>query len=599
MSSLSQAANPGTAQAAGGEPAQKQPRSPEQNASRRAADRGARETVTTAGRELAQAFWTFRKEFLWVGFYSFIANLLMLTPTLYMMQIFDRIFLSRSEWSLISLTAIATVFLAAMAFAEWVRGRLLVRAGVRFDLFLNTRVFGASFEANLNQARHKPFQAFQDLLQIRQFITGNGIFAFFDLPWTVLYLLILFVMHPVLGWSALGFVVLHGLLAVAGQYLTSARHERATATAQQTNAHLAMRLRNAETVQAMGMLGDMRRQWLGLYRQQVADQQAAQAGALNLQAVLKFVQYTQQSVVLAIGAWLVVKGEITAGAMIASNALMSNALRPITTLVSTWRPFVDARKAWHRLGGLLEEHPERPPGLKPEDVKGQVELEALVATTAGREAPILKGLNARFEAGEVVAIVGPSGAGKSTLARCIVGIWPQTEGRVLLDGHPVQHWVRESLGPRIGYLPQDIELFDGTIAENIARFGKVDPERVVKAARQTGIHEMILRLPQGYDTPIGVAGNHLSGGQRQRVGLARAIYADPALVVLDEPNANLDEIGIEALIATIRALKETGCTVFLIVHQVNLLAVADRVLVLADGRITHLGPLAQTRTATT
>ncbi len=559
---------------------------------------GLGERARAGASELARAIWTFRKEFLWVGFYSFIANMLMLTPTLYMMQIFDRIFISRSEWSLISLTVIAIIFLAAMSFAEWVRSRLLVRAGVRFDVFLNTRVFGASFEANLNQARSKPFQAFFDLLQIRQFMTGNGVFAFFDLPWTVLYLLVLFVMHPVLGWSALAFVVLHAFLAVGGQWLTSTRHERAAATAQQTNAHLAMRLRNAETVQAMGMLGDMRRHWLGLYRQQVSDQQSAQSSALNLQAVLKFVQYTQQSVVLAIGAWLVVKGEMTAGAMIASNALMSNALRPISTLVSTWRPFVEARKAWHRLGGLLEEHPERPPGLSPEDVRGQVALEGLVATTQGRDTPILKGLDARFEAGEVVAIVGPSGAGKSTLARCIVGIWPQTEGRVLLDGHPVQHWVREALGPRIGYLPQDIELFDGTIAENIARFGKVDSEMVVKAATRTGIHEMILRLPQGYDTPIGIAGSHLSGGQRQRVGLARAIYGDPSLVVLDEPNANLDELGVEALIATIRALKQSGCTVFLIVHQVNLLAVADRVLVLADGRITHLGPLAQTRTAT-
>jgi ATP-binding cassette subfamily C exporter for protease/lipase len=337
---------------------------------------------------------------------------------------------------------------------------------------------------------------------------------------------------------------------------------------------------------------------LGIYQKQLDGQVDAQKMAQRVLAFVKFVQYSQQSIILAVGAWLVIRGELSMGTMVASNALMSNALRPISSLVGTWKQFVDARQAYGRLEYLLAEHPEREAGHAAEQVSGQVTLSGLVATAANRPQPILKGLNASFVAGEVVAIVGPSGAGKSTLARCLIGIWPQTEGQVLLDGHPVQEWSREELGMHIGYLPQDIELFDGTLAENIGRFGEVDPEKVIVATKCTGIHEMILRLPKGYDTPVGQVGGLLSGGQRQRVGLARAIYGNPALLVLDEPNANLDEAGLEALVRMIKALKNLGTTIFMVVHQRNLLSVADRVLVLEDGAISQLGQLAQTRTAT-
>jgi ATP-binding cassette subfamily C exporter for protease/lipase len=546
---------------------------------------------------LGRSLWTFRREFAWVGVFSLFANVLLLAPTLYMMQIFDRIFISRNEWTLIALTLIVLVFFAAMAFAEWVRSRLLVRAGVRFDEFLNSRVFTASFEANLNLARHNPVQSFNDLLQIRQFLTGNGVFAFFDTPWTPIYLLVLFMMHPVLGWTSVAFVILLGVLAWVSHRLTAPRHERAGDAAIASTTYLSSKLRNAETVQAMGMLGNLRRQWLALYDGQMGSQIEAQRAAMRVQAFVKFVQYTQQSIILAVGAWLVVRGELSAGGMIASNALMSNALRPISTLVSTWKQFIDARQSWGRLEQLLEEHPERVSGQAAGPVRGQLTLRGLVATAPNRPQPILKGLDVEFQANEVVAIVGPSGAGKSTLARCLIGIWPQTSGQVLLDGHPIESRARDELGPHLGYLPQDIELFEGTIAENIARFGRVDPALIIEAAQHTGIHDMILRLPRGYDTPMGVAGNLLSGGQRQRVGLARAIYGNPELVVLDEPNANLDDVGLAALVRTIQALKARGSTVFLIVHQRNLLAVADRVLVLNDGVITQLGQLAQTRTA--
>jgi ATP-binding cassette subfamily C exporter for protease/lipase len=546
--------------------------------------------------DLGRALWTFRREFAWVGFFSLFANLLLLTPTLYMLQVFDRVMISRSELTLLAVTIIALSFLALMAFSEWLRSQLLVRAGVRFDEFLNSRVFVASFEANLNRSGSTEVRAFADLTNLRQFLTGNGVFAFFDVPWTPIYLLVIFLMHPTLGWVSVAFFLLLAGMAWLGYRVTAPHTERVTDTLVDANTFLTTKMRNAEAVQAMGMLGNLRARWMSLHQRSVAAQTDSHDATHRMQALTKFVQYSQQSIVLAAGAWLVIHGEMTAGAMIASNVLMSNALRPVSMMVLTWRQFIEARAAYGRLETLLEAHPVREGGHSAEEVQGQITLKGLVAKAPGREQPILKGLDARFEAGEVIGIVGPSGAGKSTLARCLIGIWPQTDGEVLLDGIRVDQWSREVLGPRIGYLPQDIELFEGSIAENIARFGEVDSKRVIEAAQRTGIHEMVLRMPKGYDTPMGVAGSLMSGGQRQRIGLARAIYGDPAVVVLDEPNANLDDAGVAALGRAIVESKSRGATVFMIVHQRNLLAVADRVLVLNDGVITQFGPMAQART---
>lgn len=546
--------------------------------------------------DLGRSLWTFRREFAWVGVFSFFANLMLLAPTLYMLQVFDRVMISQNELTLIFLTLIIIVFFLVMAFAEWVRSRLLVRASVRFDQFLNAKVFAASFEANLNQSAAKVAQSFNDLTNLRQFLTGNGVFTFFDTPWTPIYLLVLFLMHPVLGWVAVGFMVLLSVLAWAGHRLTGKRHVKAAEGVTQSNAYLIAKLRNAESVEAMGMLSNMRRKWLSLYEMQLDSQTDAQEMTQKVQAFTKFVQFSQQSIVLAVGALLAISGELSVGAMIAANALANNALRPISALGGTWKQFVEARLAYVRLETLLDEHPPRSTGHAPGEVLGQITLRDLVAQAPNRDKPILKGLNAQFNAGEVVAIIGPSGAGKSTLARCLLGIWPETSGEVLLDGHPVQQWAREELGPHVGYLPQDIEMMDGTLAENISRFGETRPEWVIEAARRTGIHDIILRFPKGYDTPMGHAGNLMSGGQRQRIGLARALYGDPDLVVLDEPNANLDDVGLAALVTAVKDLKARGKTVFMIVHQLNLLSVADKVLLLKDGAISQFGQMAPART---
>ncbi len=552
---------------------------------------------------LGRSIWTFRKEFLWVGIFSMIANILTLTPTLYMLQVFDRVMLSQSEFTLISLTLIAALFVGAMTFAELLRSRLLVRAGVRFDEHLNSRVFDASFQANLSGANSN--KAFSDLTNLRQFLTGNGIFTFFDLPWTPIYLAVLFIMHPLLGWVGVGFTLFLAALAVVSHLLTAKLQERASDGEAEGTGYLTGKLRNAEIVEALGMLGHLRRRWLGIYTNQIHLRTAAYDTGQQIQAIAKFVQYSQQSLILALGAWLVIRGELSAGGMIASNALMSNALRPISTLVSTWKQFIEARLAFTRLEGMLDSYPEQENGYRSDTVEGQISLRKLVATAEARKTPILKGLDIEFEAGEIIGIIGPSGAGKSTLARCLIGIWPNVSGQVLLDGVDIRDWERNELGSQIGYLPQDIELFDGSVAENISRFGELDSDLVIEAARRTDIHDMILRLPMGYDTPMGIAGKMLSGGQRQRVGLARAVYGSPSLIVLDEPNANLDDLGEAALFKTIGELKRAGKTVFMVLHQRNLLALADRVLVLNDGNIAQFGKIApgnatqiaQTRTA--
>ena len=539
--------------------------------------------------ELTAALWSFRREFLVVGIFSLVINLLMLTPTLYMLQVYDRFMVGRSELTLIAISLITLFLFAVMAFAEWSRSRLLVRLGVRLDESLSSRVFNACFESHLNQSTDNPVQAFSNLTNIRQFLTGNGIFAFFDAPWTPIYLLVLFMLHPSLGMLSVFFAAILTGLAIFSHRQTQAPTQKTAEAGVAVGMYLHSKLRNAEIIDALGMLGNLRRRWLGRHQRHMGLYSLSQDTQRRIQALTKFVRYSQQSLMLGAGALLVIKGDLTVGGMIAANVLMSRALQPIDAIVGSWTSWQSARKAFESLEALLRDHPDRPAGMVHEDLRGAVHIENLVATATNRSQPILAGLSAEFPAGEVIAIVGPSGSGKSTLARCLVGIWPEVQGRVLLDGKPIESLDRGELGPFIGYLPQDIELFEGSVAENIARFGEIDPQKVIEAAQRTGVHDMILRFPRGYDTPMGEAGSFLSGGQRQRIGLARAMYGNPSLIVLDEPNANLDDVGETALIAAVRDLKAQGMTVFLITHRMNILGVADRILVLNNGEIQIYG----------
>ena len=546
--------------------------------------------MTAARGELVQTFRMFRREFLAVGIFSMVANLLMLTPTIYMLQVFDRVMISRSDLTLLMLSLITLFFLIVMAFSEWSRSRLLVRAGVRLDRQLSSRVFNASFEANLSQSGASPSRAFSDLIALRQFLTGNGIFAFFDVPWTPIYIAVLFILHPWLGWLAIAFALIQAALAWFG-HRNAIEPQRAAGDAQAVATQfLQGKLRNAEVVESMGMTGNLEGHWMQRHRQALASFQSSQSKSARVASVSKFVRYSQQSLALGMGALLVIDGQLTPGAMIAANVLTTRALAPIDLLVSSWQGFLGARDAFNRLSVLLRAHPERDPALTRMPPAGALVLREVVATAAGRAEPILKSVSLSAQPGTVTVVLGPSGSGKSTLARVLVGIWPEAQGEVLLDERPLDSWNRDELGPHLGYLPQDIELFEGSIAENIARFAEIDSEKVIAAARSAGLHEMILRFPKGYDTPIGEAGGMLSGGQRQRIALARAIYGHPRLVVLDEPNANLDDAGEAALLNTVRELKNQGSTVFLISHRPGVIAVADRLLILADGKVQADGP---------
>lgn len=540
--------------------------------------------------ELSRTLWEFRHEFVVAGVFSMIANLLMLTPTVYMLQVYDRVMLSQSTGTLMAVSLITLFFFGVLTFAEWSRSKLLVRSGVRMDELLSKRLFHASYEAYLNPEVKNPSRAFNDLTEVRQFLTGNGIFAFFDAPWAPIYIAVLFMLHPWLGVMAIGFAAIQATLAWWGSNASKPAQAVASKSQQDAGSYLQSKFRNAEVIESMGMLSHLYRRW--------ADQNTRAMGhALNAQDVSgrvvawsKFVRYTQQSLALGGGALLVIRGELSPGAMIAANVLMTRALAPIDLMVGTWPGFLSAKDAFVRLRDLLAAHPLRDKQELTVVPKGDVVLKEVIASAPGRKEPILKGISALMPAGTVTVVLGASGSGKSTLARVLLGIWPHDKGDVLLDGEPILKWDRKGLGPHIGYLPQDIELFDGTIAENIARAGQVVSDKVIAAAEASGLHQMILRFPKGYDTPMGEAGGLLSGGQRQRIGLARALYGEPALVVLDEPNANLDDEGEAALVRAVQVMKAKGKTVVLISHRPGIVGVADRLLILHQGTVQASGP---------
>jgi ATP-binding cassette subfamily C exporter for protease/lipase len=540
--------------------------------------------------ELSRTLWGFRYEFMVAGVFSMVANLLMLTPTIYMLQVYDRVMLSQSTGTLIAVSLITLFFFGVLTFAEWSRSKLLVSSGVRLDGLLSKRLFHASYEAYLNPEVTNPSRSFNDLTELRQFLTGNGIFAFFDAPWAPIYIAVLFMLHPWLGVMALGFGAVQAVLAWWGSNATKPAQAAASKAQQDVGGYLQSKFRNAEVIESMGMVGHLYRRWAARNVKAMRAQLTAQEVAGRVTALSKFVRYTQQSLALGGGAVLVIYGELSPGAMIAANVLMTRALAPIDLMVGTWGGFLNAREAFFRLSDLLEAHPLRDVpalGIVP---KGDVVVQDVVASAPGRDTPILQGVSAIMPTGSVTVVLGASGSGKSTFARVLLGIWPHSAGKVLLDGQPIGKWNRMELGPHIGYLPQDIELFDGTIAENIARSGKVESQKVIEAAEAAGLHTMILRFPKGYDTPMGEAGGLLSGGQRQRIGLARAMYGMPALVVLDEPNANLDDEGENALVRAVQGLKAQGKTVVLISHRPGIVSVADRLLILQNGTVQASGP---------
>jgi ATP-binding cassette subfamily C exporter for protease/lipase len=543
--------------------------------------------------EIERALLTFKSTFFTVGAFSAISNLLMLVPSIYMLQVYDRVLASRNEITLLMLTLMMLGAYLLMAALELVRTFVLVRVGARFDMELNKRVYTAAFEQNLKKAGGNAGQALSDLTNIRQFLTGNALFAFFDAPWFPVYLLVIFFFEPSLGLFALGGTAVLVVLAYVNEKVTHRPLAEANAMAIASTTLATNNLRNAEVIESMGMLPNLLTRWYKLHGKFLHLQADASEKGGMVGAVTKFVQVSLQSLVLGFGALLAIEGKITPGMMIAASILVGRALAPVQQVIGVWKSYSNTRSAYERLVALLAANPERSAGMQLPKPLGAITVEGVTAAPPGSQAPVIKGLNIAIAPGDVVGVIGPSGSGKSTLARLLVGVWPAFAGKVRLDGADIFTWNKGELGPHIGYLPQDIELFGGTVSDNIARFGDVDPEKVVEAAKRAGVHDLILHFPLGYDTLLGDGGAGLSGGQRQRLGLARAMYGDPSVIVLDEPNSNLDDVGELALVQAISDLRSRGKTIVLITHRTSAISVTNKLLLLRDGVAEMFGPTNQ------
>jgi len=538
--------------------------------------------------ELQKALLSVKNAFYSAGFFSLFINLLMLVPAIYMLQLYDRVLTSRSEDTLYMLTLIIVVLFITMGLLEFIRSRILIRVGNRLDNYLNENLFSSMFRRSVNEPGHNSPQPIHDMNSIRQFMTGNGLFAFFDAPWLPIYILILFLFHPWFGFFALFSVVVLFSLAWANEYSTRTLLADASTESMQSTNYASSCLKNAEVVSAMGMEKNLREKWFEKHLSFLQKQSDASDKASVLSNMSKNLRLMFQSLILGLGGWLAIQNEITPGMMIAGSIILGRALAPLDLMIGSWKGFGQARNAYGRLNELFGQYPVLQEPMALPDPEGKLQTESVMLVPPGSQVPAVRGVSFTLDKGDMVAIIGPSGAGKSSLARALLGVWPLMGGKVRLDGADVHAWDKEALGQHIGYLPQDIELFTGTVSENIARFGELDPLKVVEAAKMAGVHELILRLPQGYDTMLrGDSG--LSGGQRQRIGLARALYGSPKLVILDEPNSNLDDQGEQALASALQKLKAQGTTSVLISHRKQILKHVDKILLMSEGQLRGFG----------
>jgi ATP-binding cassette, subfamily C, bacterial len=530
-----------------------------------------------------------RPYFVTVAIFSLAINLLYLATPLYMLQMYDRVVPSSSVITLVMLTIVLLVALLALAVLDIVRAGVLARAGIRLDRLLGARIITAIIDnsAAAGGARSQPLR---DVDTFRQYVTGPGIHAVFDLPWTPIYIAVIFMLHPLLGGFALacGFILL--VMALINERLVRPSLNESNDAASRNYSFTEMSLRNAEVVRAMGMVDGLLNRWRR-DRNRMMDRLliAADRGSM-ISGLIRFLRLSMQSLILGLGAYLVIERAVTVGSMFAASLLLGRALQPVEQIVGSWRGMIAARDAFNRVRYLLASAPLSPVHLALPRPQGQVAVEQLSYMPSRTSRPLLHNVNFRIEPGESVGVIGPSGAGKSTLARQLVGVLRPTAGAVRLDGADIGTWPRGSVGQYIGYLPQDVELFSDSVAANIARFQQAEDEAVIEAARLAGVHDMILRLPDGYETWVGDGGAILSGGYRQRIGLARAVFGLPSLVVLDEPSSNLDTEGDAALAECMLRLKNARITTITISHRPTTIALVDKILLLVDGRIETFGP---------
>jgi PrtD family type I secretion system ABC transporter len=542
--------------------------------------------------ELGDALRACRSAFIGVGVMSCMINLLYLTGSIFMLEIYDRVLPSRSIPTLVGLVILAGGLYIAQGALDLIRGRILVRIGTSLDETLNARVFETVVRLPLMVGgRNEGLQPLRDLDNVRSFLSSMGPGAFFDLPWLPFYLAICFAFHVMIGLTALVGAIILVTLTVATEFMSREPAREAMGLAARRNDLAATSRRNAEVLVAMGMSGRLTKRWSAANERYLAGNQHASDVAGGLGAIAKVMRMTLQSAVLAVGAYLVIHQEATAGIIIAGSILSARALAPVDLAIAHWKSFVAARQSWHRLNRLLESLPAQSAPTQLQDPSKRLSVEGVSIVPPGDQRVIVQDVTFALEAGSGLGVIGPSGSGKSSLARALVGVWQPVRGKVRLDGAALDQWSSDALGRHVGYLPQDVELFAGSVAENICRF---DPEAgsaaIIAAAKEAGVHEMIIKMRDGYDTQIGEQGTALSAGQAQRVALARALYGDPFLIVLDEPNSNLDTEGDEALTRAVRSARERGAIVVVVAHRPIGIEAVDQLLVLRDGRMQAFGP---------
>jgi ATP-binding cassette subfamily C exporter for protease/lipase len=518
----------------------------------------------------------------------------MLAPSIYMLQVYDRALSSGNTATLFMLTLLVLFMFTIMACLDYARGIVIIRLGNQFDNALSPVLYTAACESNLVKRSPNAGQAINDLTVIRQFVTGPALFAVFDSIWFPVYIGVIFLFNTWLGLFSLSGAFVLLALAFINEKATRQLLNEAGGYALMSNHQANSTLQCAETLQALGMTENVKARWWRAHQQFLYCQSAASERAVVMSAITKTVRMALQSLMLGLGCWLAILGDISPGMMIAGSILLGRALAPVEQLISVAKGYRSARLAWERMAHLTGEFPPAQESIRLPEAQGLLTVENVTVFPPGNpQQPILHNINLRVEPGEVLGIVGASASGKSCLARVLCGVWPAGEGDVRLDGADIYQWQKQKSGPGIGYLPQDVALFTGTIAENIAHFGQIDSTQLIATAKMAGIHEMILRMPEGYNTLTGEQGTALSGGQKQRIGLARALYGNPALVILDEPNANLDESGEQALQQVIRQLKQQKKSVVIISHRPGILPLTSHLLVLEGGKSKLYGPTAQ------
>jgi PrtD family type I secretion system ABC transporter len=538
--------------------------------------------------ELTEAYSKYRAILFATIVFSFFVNLLMFVGPLYMLQVYDRVLTSRNETTLIMITAIAVGLLITYGLLEYVRSRMLVRTGLQFDEALASPLFHRVVKLQLTQPGSGNV-ALRDADKVRDFITGQGVLSFFDAPWVPLFLALCFIFHPWLGAVAAVGASIIFILALLNEFLTRKHLKKANEAGAEANKFSNTALMNAEVIRALGMEHRLVGKWMKFRDAMLIQQAVASDRAGVILSLSKFVRMSLQVAILGVGAYLVLLQEISPGIMIAASIVMGRALAPAEQAVGQWKNFVAAREANTRLKDLFERFSADEEHISLPAPKGNVEFSNVTSVIPGTKTPILKNISFYVPAGETLAIVGPSGSGKSTLVRHLVGVWEPVNGDIRLDGTELKNWNNAELGQHLGYLPQDVELFPGTVAENIARFDEEATDKnIVAAAKLAGAHDVIQHFKDGYSTEVGIGGSNLSGGQRQRVGLARAVYKLPGLIVLDEPNSNLDSTGEEALIQCIHELKRLGKTIIFVTHKANLLSLAEKTLIMNAGQVQRL-----------